>query len=125
MGKFAQEVRRSKILGPTQRAFVRSDWESHSHSPSLDNDDLRLLAAGCFFDDLLSFIRAEKKLSELPLTSEAIIRLVVAIITQQLFRLSENVKIDRSNANVCAFNCEHFRAYGKNSRITNWSVLFA
>lgn len=93
MGKFARSVRRNKIAGPNQRGFSRSEWESLLSDASLDEDDRRLLHAGLFFDHLLCFLRAEKKLSELSITPQAIIRFVIAIATLNLFRITEETKM--------------------------------
>ena len=93
MGQFAKSVRRNKIAGPNQRGFRRSDWESLLSDASLDEDDKRLLHAGLFFDHLLCFLRAQKKLSELSIKPQAIIRFVIAIATLNLFRISEETRI--------------------------------
>lgn len=97
MGQFAKSVRRNKIAGPNQRGFIRTDWESLLGDTSLDEDDKRILHAGLFFDQLLCFLRAEKKLSELPITPQAIIRFVIAIATLNLFRITEETKIRASD----------------------------
>ena len=96
MGQFEKNVRRNKIAGPNQRGFRRLEWESLLHDSSLDNDDQRLLRAGLFFDQLLSFLRTEKKVSELPITPQAIIRFVIAIATFNLYRISQEAKISSS-----------------------------
>jgi hypothetical protein len=100
MGKFAKKVRRNKIQGPNQRGFNRADWEAQLSSISLDQDDKRLLHAGLFFDDLLCFIRKDKGLSQIALSTEAIIRLIIAIATHNLFRIHEEIKIRPTNGNL-------------------------
>jgi hypothetical protein len=89
MGVFANDVRYGKILGPNQRGFNRARWHSQLNQPGMDADDIRLLNAGLFFDDLLSYLRDEKKISEIGLTPYAIIRLTVALATFNLFQLLE------------------------------------
>ena len=91
MGEFAIKVRRNQVAGPTQKTFKRTDWENVQAS-QLDDDDRRIVSAGLFFDELLTFLRREKKLQELPLNPAATARIVVAIGTHHLFKLSGELK---------------------------------
>jgi hypothetical protein len=95
MGQFAKDVRRGKISGPNQRGFSRTYWQAQHDEDSLDEEDKRLLFAGLFFDDLLSFLRKEKGISEIALTPDAITRLVIAIATLNLFRIHEESDLKR------------------------------
>lgn len=95
MGKFAKDVRRNKIPGPNQRGFDREYWQSLVTDITLDNDDKRLLSAGLFFDNLLSSLRNEKRISKIALTPDAIIRIAIAIATSNLFHIHEETKIRR------------------------------
>ena len=96
MGDIAKKIRHGKILGPNQRGFKRSEWDSLKNSTSIDADDKRLLYAGLLFDDLLSFIRKEIHLSETDLSPSAIIRLVVGLATHNLFQIYADSGYSRS-----------------------------
>ena len=93
MGVFANDVRYGKIPGPNQRGFNRARWHSQLDQPGIDADDIRLLNAGLFFDDLLSYLRDEKKISKIGLTPHAIIRLTVALTTFNLFQIHQAASI--------------------------------
>lgn len=100
MGQFARDVRRNKISGPNQRAFDRVFWHSQLDDATADADDKRLLHAGLFFDDLLSFLRKEKRISDITLAPDAIVRFAIAIATSNLFRIHEETSLRRSKGDA-------------------------
>ena len=81
MGEFARQVKNGTIPGPHTRKFKREDWEAIARKEDIDFDDKRLAWAGLFFDDLLTFLRSEMRLSNLPLQPSAIMRLAVGLAT--------------------------------------------
>lgn len=89
MGQFARDVRHNKMPGPNQRAFDRAFWHSQLDDTTADADDRRLHHAGLFFDSLLSFLRREKRISDIGLTPDAIIRFAIAINTSNLLHVHE------------------------------------
>lgn len=100
MGQFTRDVRRNKISGPNQRAFDRAFWHSQLNDATVDADDKRLLHAGLFFDGLLSFLRGEKRISDIALTPDAIVRCAIGIATSNLFRIHEETNLRRSKGDV-------------------------
>jgi len=95
MGEFAKEARHGKIAGPSQPGFRREAWEKRVNDPALDDDDKRILVAGLFLDDLLSFLRAQIRLSDIDMRPEALIRLTIGLATHSLFKLHEATRIAR------------------------------
>jgi hypothetical protein len=88
MGEFARQVKNGTIHGPHMPKFNREDWEALARREDTDDDDKRLARAGLFFDDLLTFLRSEMRLSHLPLQPNAIMRLAVGLATWRYCRLS-------------------------------------
>ena len=88
MGEFARQVKNGTIHGPHMRKFKREDWEAMARREDTDFDDKRLARAGIFFDDRLTCLRSEMRLSHLPLQPNAIIRLAVGLATWRYCRLS-------------------------------------
>jgi len=88
MGEFARQVKNGTIHGPHTRKFKREDWEAMARREDTDFDDKRLARAGIFFDDLLTFLRSEMRLSHLPLQHSAIMRLAVGLATWNYCRIS-------------------------------------
>jgi hypothetical protein len=100
MGQFYKSVRRNKIAAPNQRGFSRAIWQSQLDEATADDDDKRLFYAGLFFDDLLTFLRKEKRISDISLTPDAIIRLAIAITTSNLFCIHEEASISRTKGDT-------------------------
>jgi hypothetical protein len=88
MGEFSRNVRFKKTPGPNQKGFNRIHWQSSITDSHLDEEDRRLIIAGLFFDDLLTFIRSQKALSSIQLKPSAIARLVVALSTFNLLSIA-------------------------------------
>jgi hypothetical protein len=88
MGEFAELVKDEKIYGPHTRKFMRGDWEAIARREDTDPEDKRLARAGIFFDDLLTFLRSEKRLSNLPFQPSALARLAVGWATWNYCRIS-------------------------------------
>jgi len=81
MGEFAERVKDGKIYGPHTRRFMRGDWEAIARREDTDFEDKRLAWAGIFFDDLLTFLRSEMRFPNLPFQPNALMRLVVGLVT--------------------------------------------
>ena len=92
MGEFARQVKNGTIHGPHTRKFKREDWEAHAWTEDTDFDDKRLAHAGIFFDDLLTFLRSEMRLSHLPLQPSAVMRLAVGLATWNYCRIAAQVQ---------------------------------
>ena len=92
MGEFARQVKNGTIPGPHTRKFKREDWEAIARKEDIDFDDKRLAWAGLFFDDLLTFLRSEMRLSNLPLQPSAIMRLAVGLATWNYCRITAQVQ---------------------------------
>ena len=88
MGEFARQVKNGTIHGPHTRKFKREDWEAMARREDTDFDDKRLAHAGIFFDDLLTFLRSEMRLSHLPFQPNAIMRLAIGLATWRYYRIS-------------------------------------
>jgi hypothetical protein len=93
MGDFAKQVRYNKIPGPNRPSFKRADWEAVSYRSDTDTEDKRIAMAGLYFDNLLTFIRSEKNLSNLTLTPSATVRILVGLSTIIHWRTLEQAKI--------------------------------
>lgn len=93
MGEFAKSVRYGKTPGPTQKRFNRTEWDSQKSNSTLDAEDKRVLYAGLLFDDLLSYLRQEIRLSEIDLKQSAISRFAIAIATLNFYQINEQTQI--------------------------------
>lgn len=102
MGTFSKSVRRNQIAGPNQRGFDKSAWTNASEKYELDEQDHKLIEAGLLFNDLLTSIRQIKGLERIHLNSSAIIRLLIAISTLNLFNISKNVPWEDTNDAIAA-----------------------
>ena len=91
MGEFARQVKNGTIHGPHRPKFKREHWDAMARREDTDFDDKRLARAGIFFDDLLTFLRSEMRLSHLPLQPSAIMRLAVGLATWNYCRISAEV----------------------------------
>jgi hypothetical protein len=80
-------VKNGTIHGPHTRKFKREDWEAIARREDTDSDDKRLAWAGIFFDDLLTFLRSEMRLTNLPLQPSAMVRLAVGLATWNYWRI--------------------------------------
>lgn len=88
MVDFKRKVRYSKIPGPNQKGFNRGLWQSYSIDPSITEEDKKLVEAGLFFDDILSFLRSQKSLQKIFLRPSAIARLTIAVATANLLAIA-------------------------------------
>ena len=95
MGEFVKKVRYGNIAGPSQRNFKREEWIKRKDDSSLDDDDRRVVWAGLFLDDILSFLRKQIHLSDIDLCPEALVRLTIGLATHNLFQLHEHTRIAR------------------------------
>lgn len=93
MSEFTDKVRRNQIPGPNQRGFRRDDWISILRRPDLDNEDKRLASAGLFFDNLLNTLRSKKKRADLHVKPSAVVRILVALTTLNLFLISKSIRL--------------------------------
>src|SRR3546814_19345298 len=80
MGEFARNARHGEIAGPSQRGFRREAWEQRMNDPALDDDDRRVLVAGLFLDELLSFLRGQIQLSGIDMRPQAVVRLPIGLV---------------------------------------------
>lgn len=94
MGKFSKDVRRNVISGPNQKGFNRAVWTSAQDKFELDAQDIRLIEAGLLFDNLLHDLREDKQLLAINLKPTAIIRLLIAITTNNLLSISNQTRAD-------------------------------
>ena len=92
MGEFARQVKNGTIHGPHTRKFKREDWEAMARREDTDFDDKRFARAGIFFDDLLTCLRSEMRLSHLPLQPSAIMRLAVGLATWNYCHISADAQ---------------------------------
>lgn len=95
MGEFAKHARHGKIAGPNLPGFKREAWEKRLNDPALDDDDRRILAAGLFLDDLLSFLRGQIRLADIGMRPQALIRLTIGLATHNLYQLYAATRIDQ------------------------------
>src|SRR5262245_11664602 len=92
MGEFATRVTNGTIDGPHRPRFNREAWEALARREDTDVDDKRLARAGIVFDDLLTCLRSEMRLSHLPLQPSAIMRLAVGLATWNYCRIAAQVQ---------------------------------
>ncbi len=78
MGQFLDDVLQGNTPGPHERKFDLARWNAVLESKDCDQADRELAFVGCFFDDLLKFIRSSIKLDELSVEPYAAVRWLVA-----------------------------------------------
>src|SRR3546814_9142541 len=102
MGEFARNARHGEIAGHSQRGFRREAWEQRMNDPALDDDDRRVLVAGLFLDELLSFLRGQIQLSGIDMRPEALVRLTIGLATHNLYTLHEATRLDKPRPGIQA-----------------------
>lgn len=90
MGKFSKDVRHNLLDGPNKKGFKKELWTNANRKYDIDNDDLNLIEAGLFFDDLLVALRERKELEKIPLAPIAIVKLLLSILTLHFFKISKS-----------------------------------
>jgi hypothetical protein len=107
MGKFSKSVRRNQIAGPNQKGFDRLAWISAFEEYELDEQDIKLIEAGLLFDNILTKIRHDKDIARITLDPLAIVRLLLAISTLNLFNISKNTPWDEMDSVAASTILEH------------------